>query len=290
MANGLIVSESLNLHGPMSCRSVVVVVVALLASCESIAKQTSLLELLQTNTELQNMSSLCKLSAKCSTTTNSSSLTTMFAPLDSAFAELPASTLQKLWAPSNQQQRDSFILTHLVFGDILSTVLKPSQDLETLAGTAVHVSRSAKNVIHVDNATIVKADLVCANGVAHTINQCINPGHGPAPSPGPGPSVPTPPAPAPKPPTTQGTTITTRTATVCSSHSYSTSTCMRNVAEGQVACTKYPKPECPPTWAVLHSWSYEEGGGVGYGGEWAQSPSTIGQLTCITNAVCQSPA
>jgi hypothetical protein len=210
--------------------------------------------------------------------------------LHSAFAKLPASMRQTLWAPSNQQQRDSFILAHLVFGDILSTALKPSQDLETLAGTSVHVTRSAQNVIEIDNATVVKADLVCTNGVAHTINQCLNPSHGPAPSPGPGPAVPTPPAPAPKPLTTRGTTITTRTAAVCSTNECETEPCpcLAYGQHGQVSCAKYPKPECPPTWAVLHSWNYAEGGGIGFAT--AGSVGPLVQLTCVTNAVCQSPS
>ena len=91
---------------------------------------------------LTNLTTLCALSDQCASLLKSGSqLTTLFAPTDSAFAELPVDKRAELWEKNNTELRDAFLLGHFVFGDILSTALKPSQDLETRAGTTVHVLR-----------------------------------------------------------------------------------------------------------------------------------------------------
>ena len=54
---------------------------------------------------------------------------------DNAFAKLAPATRAALWSndnPKDQELRERFLLRHLVFGDILTTALKPSQQLETL--------------------------------------------------------------------------------------------------------------------------------------------------------------
>ena len=147
---------------------------------------------------LTNLTSLCGLSQRCVGTLSSSSLTTIFAPTDSAFNKLSVETRAALWKTGNSGLRDHFLLRHLVFGDILSTALKPAQDLQTLDGSSVHVTRtstSAGDVITVEEqATVSRKDMVAANGVVDTIDTCI-PAAGPRPTPQPAqptPAVPTP--------------------------------------------------------------------------------------------------
>jgi hypothetical protein len=153
---------------------------------------------------LTNFSSLCDLSTHCTDTLKSTTdLTTVFAPVDSAFAQFDVSTRAQLFDKGNTALRDHFLLRHCAFGDILSTALKPSQELQTLDGTAVHVTRtstSAGEVIQVENATVTRKDLVVSNGVIHTIGACIPPTPvAPTPPVAPSPAPPTPPAPAPGP-------------------------------------------------------------------------------------------
>jgi uncharacterized surface protein with fasciclin (FAS1) repeats len=92
---------------------------------------------------LTNISALCDLSVRCKSILNSTdTLTTVFAPLDLAFAKLPAATRQQLWIPGNAAARDAFLLHLFAFGDVLSTALKPAQDIQMMDGTAVHVTRT----------------------------------------------------------------------------------------------------------------------------------------------------
>jgi uncharacterized surface protein with fasciclin (FAS1) repeats len=140
----------------------------------------------------------------CTTALKSNSLTTVFAPTGAAFKKLPAATRQELWKPGSKL-RDIFILGQMVFGDILSSALKPSQDLETPGGSKVHVTRtgtSAGEVIKVEmvtvEATVMRKDLIAANGVADTNDTCLAPDDEPTPAPAPpSPAPPMPPAPAP---------------------------------------------------------------------------------------------
>jgi hypothetical protein len=81
------------------------------------------------------------------------------------------------WCPSSQRKRkrvqgprrpgsstaafrDHFLPRHPVSGDILSTFLKPAQDLEILDGTMLHVTRtstSAGDVIRIQgNSTVTR--------------------------------------------------------------------------------------------------------------------------------------
>jgi uncharacterized surface protein with fasciclin (FAS1) repeats len=151
---------------------------------------------------LTNLTTLCELSDHCTNTLKGAALTTVFAPTDSAFKKLPVQTRAELWKPSSTTFRNKFLLRHLVFGDILSTALKPAQDLETLDGTMLHVTRtstSAGDVIRVQgNSTVTRKDLIAVNGVLDTIDTCILPSSSPTPKPAPpSPAVPTPPAPSP---------------------------------------------------------------------------------------------
>jgi hypothetical protein len=159
---------------------------------------------------LTNLSTLCDLSTRCKSTLNTSStLSTVFAPLDSAFAKLSTSTRTQLWTPGNTALRDTFLLHHFAFGDVLSTALKPAQDIQMMDGSAVHVTRTSTasgDVIKVGpSAVVTRKDLICANGVIHTIDTCLAPHVGPTPipPPSPPPAKPTPgiPTPAPAPPT-----------------------------------------------------------------------------------------
>ena len=54
-----------------------------------------------------------------------STLVTMFAPDDDAFARLGPSQLQHWLDPSNKRETSTLVLFHAAYGDILTTALKP---------------------------------------------------------------------------------------------------------------------------------------------------------------------
>jgi uncharacterized surface protein with fasciclin (FAS1) repeats len=148
---------------------------------------------------LTNISSICDLSSRCHSILNDTdTLTTVFAPVDSAIARLPLAIRTALWDPANNKGRDEFLTYHFAFGDILSTALKPAQDIQTREGRTVHVTRSSSDVIRVENATVLTKDLECINGVIQTIDGPLSP---PVPTPTPPPPTPKPKQPTPGAPT-----------------------------------------------------------------------------------------
>jgi uncharacterized surface protein with fasciclin (FAS1) repeats len=169
------------------------------------AGQKTLFDFIKSYGPLTNFSVLCGLVGQCKAKLSSLDLTTVFAPTDAGFSQhLDPATWQQLLVPANSKLRDIFLLRHLFFGDILSSALQPTQDLQALSGVKVHVTRtvtSAGQIIEANTALVTRADLICHNGVAYTVDQPIHmpvPSPGPAPSP-PSPAMPTPPAPAPTP-------------------------------------------------------------------------------------------
>ena len=97
-------------------------------------------------------------------------LYTIFAPTDVAFAKLPELNRTALWTKANTQGRDRFLAYHFAYGDILSSALKPKQDLQTVEGGICEVkvvSGPTGKVIHVNAATVTRADLLSHNGGEH---------------------------------------------------------------------------------------------------------------------------
>jgi uncharacterized surface protein with fasciclin (FAS1) repeats len=96
---------------------------------------------------------------------------TVFAPTDEAFAKLPAGTLEALL---NDKDKLAAILTyHVVPGKVMAAQVKPGQ-VKTVQGQALTVSTSRGGVM-VDNARVVKTDIVASNGVIHVIDTVVLP-------------------------------------------------------------------------------------------------------------------
>jgi uncharacterized surface protein with fasciclin (FAS1) repeats len=98
---------------------------------------------------------------------------TVFAPSDEAFAKLPAGTVEALLEPENKDQLVAILTYHVVSGDIRSYDVKPGH-VQTLQGSEATISKK-KDVLMVDQATIIATDIVTSNGVIHVIDQVIMP-------------------------------------------------------------------------------------------------------------------
>lgn len=100
---------------------------------------------------------------------------TVFAPTDEAFAKIPASTLNNLLKPENKEKLRAILLYHVVSGKVpASTVLKLNgQAVETLQGSKVMVN--TKHGVMVNNARVVKTDIMTSNGIIHVIDTVIMP-------------------------------------------------------------------------------------------------------------------
>lgn len=99
---------------------------------------------------------------------------TVFAPTDTAFAALPAGTVDDLVKPENKDKLTAILLLHVLPGavradDVTGKVLDPA----TVGGATVHVDGT--DGVTVNGARVVTADITCTNGVIHAIDTVLLP-------------------------------------------------------------------------------------------------------------------
>jgi len=96
---------------------------------------------------------------------------TVFAPTDEAFAKLPEGTLDSLLQDIPKLKR---ILTyHVAFGDVRAEDLMQIEEAETVEGSIVAIDSSEG--IKVNDAKVVKTDVLADNGVIHVIDSVLIP-------------------------------------------------------------------------------------------------------------------
>lgn len=96
---------------------------------------------------------------------------TVFAPTDEAFAKLPEGTLDSLLQDIPKLKR---ILTyHVAFGDVRAEDLMQIEEAQTVEGSIVAIDSSEG--IKVNDAKVVKTDVLADNGVIHVIDSVLIP-------------------------------------------------------------------------------------------------------------------
>ena len=98
---------------------------------------------------------------------------TIFAPTDAAFAKLPAGTVESLIKPENRDKLVAVLTYHVVPGKVLAADVK-TMEAKTVQGQRVKLVVSDAGVT-VDNAKVVKTDVMAENGVIHVIDTVIIP-------------------------------------------------------------------------------------------------------------------
>ena len=100
---------------------------------------------------------------------------TVFAPTDDAFAKLPAGTVEELLRPENREKLKAVLLYHVVPGKVVAAdvVKLNGKEARTLQGGKVKV-RTTGGVM-VDDARVVKTDVMATNGVIHVIDTVLMP-------------------------------------------------------------------------------------------------------------------
>lgn len=97
---------------------------------------------------------------------------TVFAPTDEAFAKLPAGTLDSLLKdPAKLKQ---ILLYHVVAGKVMASDVVKIKEAKTVQGSSAKVSVMGGKVM-IDNANVVKTDIMTDNGVIHVIDSVILP-------------------------------------------------------------------------------------------------------------------
>ncbi|NJL13932.1 MAG: fasciclin domain-containing protein [Microscillaceae bacterium] len=99
---------------------------------------------------------------------------TVFAPLDEAFAALPAGTVESLVQPENKDQLTSILTYHVVAGKVMSGDLSDGMTATTVQGGDITITLADGKVM-INDAEVLTADVETDNGVIHVISKVIMP-------------------------------------------------------------------------------------------------------------------
>lgn len=97
---------------------------------------------------------------------------TVFAPTDAAFAKLPKGTVDGLL--KDPEKLAKILKYHVVAGKVMAADAAKLDSADTLAGQAIKIKAKDGGVM-INNAKVVKADIVTSNGVIHVIDTVLLP-------------------------------------------------------------------------------------------------------------------
>lgn len=95
---------------------------------------------------------------------------TVFAPTDEAFAKIPKADLDALL--KDKAKLTAVLTYHVVPGKVMAADVKAGK-VKTVQGSELTVSTMGG--VKVDNANVVKTDIVADNGVIHVIDSVVMP-------------------------------------------------------------------------------------------------------------------
>ena len=99
---------------------------------------------------------------------------TVFAPTDEAFAKLPAGTLESLLKPENKAKLRRILTYHVVAGKVMAADVVKIHSAKAVSGDMIMIAAHG-GIVTVDNAKVVKTDILATNGVIHVIDAVILP-------------------------------------------------------------------------------------------------------------------
>lgn len=97
---------------------------------------------------------------------------TVFAPTDAAFAKIPEADLNAILA--DKDQLTAILTYHVVAGKVLAADVLKLDSATTVEGSEVMIS--VADGVKVNNANVIKTDIMSSNGVIHVIDQVLIPG------------------------------------------------------------------------------------------------------------------
>ena len=99
---------------------------------------------------------------------------TVFGPNNDAFAALPTGTVEEVLKPENKALLQSVLKYHVVSGKYLISDLSDKQQLITLQGQVLTVSKKDGKTL-INDAEVETSDVLQSNGVAHVIKKVLLP-------------------------------------------------------------------------------------------------------------------
>jgi uncharacterized surface protein with fasciclin (FAS1) repeats len=97
---------------------------------------------------------------------------TVFAPTDEAFAKIPKADLDALL--KDKKALTAVLTYHVVSGKVMAADVVKLKEAKTVNGASVKIMVMGGKVM-VDNANVVKTDIVASNGVIHVIDTVLMP-------------------------------------------------------------------------------------------------------------------
>ncbi len=99
---------------------------------------------------------------------------TVFAPSDTAFAKLPAGTVEDLVKPENKAKLAKILTLHVLPGAIMAKdVAGKRMSQKSVQGEELQVDGT--DGVTVSGSKVSSADIACSNGVIHVIDTVIMP-------------------------------------------------------------------------------------------------------------------
>lgn len=101
---------------------------------------------------------------------------TVLAPTDEAFDKLPAGTVENLLKPENKDKLVALLTYHVIPAKAMAAdvVKLDGKTVKSVEGSPIAIDVDGKTVM-VNNAKVIKTDIVCTNGVIHVIDTVIMP-------------------------------------------------------------------------------------------------------------------
>ncbi len=99
---------------------------------------------------------------------------TVFAPTNAAFEALPKGTVETLLKEENKKKLVNVLTYHVVGSKVLAADVVKLDEAKTVQGQSVKIVVGDAGV-KVNNAKVIKTDIICKNGVIHVIDAVLLP-------------------------------------------------------------------------------------------------------------------
>ena len=136
--------------------------------------QQSILEMVKADDRLQKFSDLSSLLPSLQANLAATGPFTVFAPTDAAFSRLPYELIEELMQEQNREQLAGVLNYHVVAGYYPLDSLQDGQQLRTLAGVTLEVTKTV-GTISINEALVETSDQSAINGLVHVIEAVLLP-------------------------------------------------------------------------------------------------------------------
>lgn len=131
----------------------------------------NIVEVAASNPQLSTLVSLVKKAGLVKALSGTTKLT-VFAPTNAAFAKVPKATLEKLG--KDKALLKKVLLYHVLPGEEKAAQVLKLHSAKTLEGAKVAIAVK-KGSVYVNEAKVIKTNILASNGVIHEINAVLTP-------------------------------------------------------------------------------------------------------------------